>query len=1462
AEAFPALRRDSPALQQPYSTSSRIAGSLDHASSPPSSSLSRFQRRRRHSWQRCRWQRCWSKEQQLDESPCPSTTSTTDSKSAGLVRMLQEPQPCRRNLSCTLVEGCLLHVPRSLCLPTAPTCSHSYKRIVRLQSVQLKILGREPEDLAPGYRKVLQALARACGCRLAGVYVRQGCIELTLDLETEEQQQQEAEPGEGDGAPDEYWQEVKPSQEESCMERRGSSSPASNTTSKGAAGSTSGGNGFAVNNCSNSNGQPGPLPGSHRNSSSSSIHSSGSNTSSGKLRGLELLSSQEGMQAVVSQVVKAAVGPATPAPATVDISLLPLQSAACSAASAAGFPSSLRRSPRPAEEGAAAMPGAVPMTTHMAASRGGLRTGLGLGLGRLPPPLEGWLLRPRGARGCFTRGSAGVGAGAAAAAGGGSSGSGSESSYSCRSGPVIRAAPWSKVLARSHDAAQAASSSASLPQTPPRRPVISRVQPRVVLIPVVPPPGAVAPPDGSEVRAAPAAAGAAAPRLPPQSLRAGQPRLLASTADHHAATSSRGSVDVPGRDSNGNSNTNTADDDTASLISCMSSSGFATTSDSAPSSRDEVTTSSSSATAHLTASSPPRSCPASEDAQSRGPQAPASPVITFRVDILTTGGVLLPVEKAAKTTSTTSTSAATTAPASDCTRCTQHHHQAASAGSLLKSGTAVHPQLELLARCNGHYLPIQTRVLATSSCSSRSSSSSPASTTKAPTSTAEASAAAAAAAASGRAQDGAVTITYEVSLLALPPELIPSGTSTTDHSTPSSIRTTSSCGTVLLLDLRWRGAPAQVVPVLLLLQQPQQPQQQLQPQGLAAELAAVAAAWRGPSQELDGLLYDAGAWLAGMAARRAASARTAAAAAGAMTATAGASSPPSWSLLLSAAEAEETAALTAAGGTSSSSNSSTDGAAHMQIAAAAAARQGALVVDGLPECVGSGCGGGGVVGHGEAAYLPVLGASLLQFAHAMGLKGMAQELQEGMRRAGYTGSFRSLLLHTTETHGSEQIQPMHQQHTDPHQQQLQQALLPQPEEVVDADISPFTLPATATAPAAAPGTFTGSATDGSSHAPSASASPLARFSLRSGRKSLDRCPPSRTPDTSLSATFGSASYLETDPECYSPQAAAAAGFGSPLSTASSVARLPDVLPAPEVAGGGGSEAAASLSCRLAAASGAPGEQPPRAVSPQQLERSLAALGQAHKQGAEGTGAGGTSPLQQLNLLSLLELFFLALLAVPCGGHLANQGSSQAAPGILPLPAAATAALVVALLPALIACAAGLLQPLLRQERQHQTRQQETRQQEASAGSLWPDLLRLACSAAAKLLLLSGALGSAGGSGLRLGVLALEGVGVPVGCLLAPDKTLTLATLKFPIFLAVAVVAAAGPATAPSAAAWGPANTAGPEGVLQVVGGSSGDAAATLVAALWALLVAVVGVLCHAHLRVRLQRAAVQSTRTE
>jgi hypothetical protein len=41
----------------------------------------------------------------------------------------------------------------------------------------------EPEQLAPGYEQRLRELAAAEGYHLAAVYVRRGCVELTMVLE-------------------------------------------------------------------------------------------------------------------------------------------------------------------------------------------------------------------------------------------------------------------------------------------------------------------------------------------------------------------------------------------------------------------------------------------------------------------------------------------------------------------------------------------------------------------------------------------------------------------------------------------------------------------------------------------------------------------------------------------------------------------------------------------------------------------------------------------------------------------------------------------------------------------------------------------------------------------------------------------------------------------------------------------------------------------------------------------------------------------------------------------------------------------------------------------------------------------------------------------------------------------------------------------------------------------------------
>ncbi|GLI69885.1 hypothetical protein VaNZ11_014602 [Volvox africanus] len=157
-------------------------------------------------------------------------------------------------------------------------------------------------------------------------------------------------------------------------------------------------------------------------------------------------------------------------------------------------------------------------------------------------------------------------------------------------------------------------------------------------------------------------------------------------------------------------------------------------------------------------------------------------------------------------------------------------------------------------------------------------------------------------------------------------------------------------GGVMLLDLRWQGRPAQVVPVVLLDEQDEQ---------LQMELAAVAATWTGPPHELDGLLYDVGVWLRCMALRRAA--RTA------------------------------TQAMLGVG--RSSTQAQTRGPGPAMSAAVASGR---------------GCS---PAARGEPPFLPVLGASLLQFAHAHGLIGMARRLQVDMRDCGYTAPFRITSMH-------------------------------------------------------------------------------------------------------------------------------------------------------------------------------------------------------------------------------------------------------------------------------------------------------------------------------------------------------------------------------------------------------------------------------------------------------------------
>ncbi|GIL43736.1 hypothetical protein Vafri_1377 [Volvox africanus] len=157
-------------------------------------------------------------------------------------------------------------------------------------------------------------------------------------------------------------------------------------------------------------------------------------------------------------------------------------------------------------------------------------------------------------------------------------------------------------------------------------------------------------------------------------------------------------------------------------------------------------------------------------------------------------------------------------------------------------------------------------------------------------------------------------------------------------------------GGVMLVDLRWQGRPAQVVPVVLL----DEPDEQLQ-----VELSAVAATWTGPPYELDGLLYDLGAWLRCMAVRRAA----------------------------------RTATQAVLGVERSSTQAQSRGRGPAMSAAVAS---------------GSGFG---PAARGEPPFLPVLGASLLQFAHAHGLIAMAGRLQADMRDCGYTAPFRITNMH-------------------------------------------------------------------------------------------------------------------------------------------------------------------------------------------------------------------------------------------------------------------------------------------------------------------------------------------------------------------------------------------------------------------------------------------------------------------
>ncbi|GLC36138.1 hypothetical protein PLESTM_000408700 [Pleodorina starrii] len=82
-----------------------------------------------------------------------------------------------------------------------------YKAFVRRRSVRYKIPWAEPEQLGAGYEQRLCDLVAARGLHLTAVYVRRGCIELTLVIEEWREEAEEAEEvvaaeaaeGEGEG---------------------------------------------------------------------------------------------------------------------------------------------------------------------------------------------------------------------------------------------------------------------------------------------------------------------------------------------------------------------------------------------------------------------------------------------------------------------------------------------------------------------------------------------------------------------------------------------------------------------------------------------------------------------------------------------------------------------------------------------------------------------------------------------------------------------------------------------------------------------------------------------------------------------------------------------------------------------------------------------------------------------------------------------------------------------------------------------------------------------------------------------------------------------------------------------------------------------------------------------------------------------------------------------------------------
>ncbi|GLC46330.1 hypothetical protein PLESTB_000999700 [Pleodorina starrii] len=660
--------------------------------------------------------------------------------------------------------------------------------------------------------------------------------------------------------------------------------------------------------------------------------------------------------------------------------------------------------------------------------------------------------------------------------------------------------------------------------------------------------------------------------------------------------------------------------------------------------------------------------------------------------------------------------------------------------------------VELLVRCSGRYIAVHIQPAAPLRPASDAASPDAASTAGG-----DGCGPAAAAAA-----EPAVTLSYLITLLEPPPP---------------------GAG-VMLVDLRWCGRPAQVVPVVLLDEQDEQ---------LRSALFGVATAWTGPPDELDGLLYDFGAWTRCMAARRAASRATRAA-----TAAAGAAAADMGVLreLLEAAAA----------------------------AAAAAAGSGGMA------CA-------------EPPYLPILGASLLQFAHAQGLVAMSARLQMDMRVCGYTAPFRPLLR------GRMPPSPPSQRQLQPPAVQLRPtghraaaAAVPPPPPPAAARDSAAAAPATSPAPASA--------------GPSSESS---HVSAPPGSAAMAAPVP---PGPPWSAAAGGMAMISREGAGGGAGMAAPGGLGDgccpvALSTSSAEASAAPLdvpgaraeLPPPATA------AAAAAAHQMCGASG----WLPWARRLCRRYATAAANEKSYQAFVESQGAAVSCLFHLLGLLGLMELLVHLILWVHQERPIAVAAAAAAVPWRLPpLPLALLLGLVLASLPSAVA-AVWLLLPAAAWRRV------------APAARV----ARHACLAAGRLVPLCLSL-----SGSRLlppacrlrqvwnlgpGALVMEGVVMPAACPLSPAAALLLAALKLPLYVAAgraaAAAAAAAGATASHSAATGDGNDAVLDAWGHRGGGSGGGAAALAEAVFRALAVTAMALattlVYHASLRARFQQKQQQ-----